>query len=196
MKVIASLRRRGAVAVKWWFDLLPTRDLRYKFHRGALNLVRKMSAGEHSPKLVADLVLPSSLDSVDTAESQAASAAESLGMADEDVFRFGYAVREAMVNAVVHGNRYSANKSVIFRIQADAGSIEVMIRDQGGGFNADSVADPLADENLLSQSGRGLTLIRAFVDELKVEPAEGGGTVAVLRKYVKAGTGSPPKVSE
>ncbi len=155
-----------------------------------------MSAGDQSPKLVTDLVLASSLDSVDAAENHAVSAAESVGMADEDVFRFGYAVREAMVNAVVHGNRYSANKSVVFRISASAGSIEVMIRDHGDGFTTESVADPLAEENLLCQSGRGISLIRAFVDELQVSPAEGGGTVALLRKYVKAGTSAPPQVSE
>jgi serine/threonine-protein kinase RsbW len=101
-----------------------------------------------------------------------------------------------MVNAVVHGNRYNANKPVQFRIFLGGGSIEVLIRDHGDGFNAESVADPFAKENLLSQSGRGLTLIRAFVDELKVAPAEGGGTAAVLRKYVKAGTSAPPPVSE
>jgi len=155
-----------------------------------------MSAGDQSPKLVTDLVLASSLDSVDTAENRAVAAAERAGLPEEDVFRFGYAVREAMVNAVVHGNRYNANKTVAFRIWESATSIEVMIKDQGDGFNAASLADPLAEENLLCQSGRGLTLIRAFVDELRVMPADGGGTAAILRKNVKAGTTAPPKVSE
>lgn len=143
-----------------------------------------------------DLVLASSLDSVDTAESTAVAAAERAGLPEEDVFRFGYAVREAMVNAVVHGNRYNANKTVGFRISESDACIEVLIRDQGDGFNTECLADPLAEENLLCQSGRGLTLIRAFVDELRVMPAEGGGTAARLRKYVNAGTSAPPQVSE
>jgi serine/threonine-protein kinase RsbW len=155
-----------------------------------------MSAGNQRPKPVADLVLESSLDSVDVAENHAIAAAERAGMPEEDVFRFGYAVREAMVNAVVHGNRYSSNKTVGFRIFEFPGQIEVRIQDQGDGFDTGGVADPLAEENLLSQSGRGLALIRAFVDELLVAPADGGGTAAVLRKFVRAGTESPPQVSE
>lgn len=155
-----------------------------------------MSAGNQSPKPVAELVLESSLDSVDVAENHVVAAAERAGLSEDDVFRFGYAVREAMVNAVVHGNRYNSNKTVGFRIVVQPGQIEVRIQDQGDGFDAGGVADPLAEENLLSQSGRGLALIRAFVDELSIARAGGGGTTAILKKFVKAGTESPPQVSE
>jgi serine/threonine-protein kinase RsbW len=155
-----------------------------------------MSAGNQSPKPVAELVLESSLDSVDVAENHVVAAAERAGLSEDDVFRFGYAVREAMVNAVVHGNRYNSNKTVEFRIVVQPGQIEVRIQDQGDGFDAGGVADPLAEENLLSQSGRGLALIRAFVDELSIARAGGGGTTAILKKFVKAGTESPPQVSE
>ena len=155
-----------------------------------------MSAEELSPRLVADLELGSSLDSVDTVENEVIQAAEKAGLSEDDVFRFGYAVREAMVNAVVHGNRYNSNKRVIFRMLAAPGYLEVLIRDQGDGFLASGVADPLAEENLLSQSGRGLALIRAFVDELRVSRADGGGTAAVLRKYITPGTNDPAEVSE
>ena len=108
-----------------------------------------MSAGNESPKPVAELVLESSLDSVDVAENHVIAAAERAGMSEEDVFRFGYAVREAMVNAVVHGNRYSSNKTVGFRLTETPGLIEVRIQDQGDGFDAGGIADPLAEENLL-----------------------------------------------
>jgi serine/threonine-protein kinase RsbW len=155
-----------------------------------------MSADEQSPQLVADLELESSLDSVDAAENHVIAASQQAGLSEEAIFRFGYAVREAMVNAVVHGNRYNSNKLVLFRMFTGPGYIEVAIRDFGDGFNASSLADPLAEENLLSQSGRGLALIRAFVDELSVAPADGGGTAAILRKYVTAGTESPPEVSD
>ncbi len=155
-----------------------------------------MSADEQSPHLVADLELESSLDSVDAVENHVIAAAQQAGLSEEEIFRFGYAVREAMVNAVVHGNRYNSNKMVLFRMLAGPDYIEVVIRDFGDGFNANSVADPLAEENLLSQSGRGLALIRAFVDKLKVAPADGGGTAAILRKYVNAGTNTPPEVSD
>jgi serine/threonine-protein kinase RsbW len=155
-----------------------------------------MSFEDRSLQLVTDLELPSSLDSVDVAENHVIETAAKAGLSEDDTFRFGYAVREAMVNAVVHGNRYNSNKTVTFRLYATTGCLEVFIRDHGDGFNAGGVADPLAEENLLSQSGRGLALIKAFVDEIELSAAEGGGTKVILRKFVKAGTNDPSIVSE
>lgn len=141
-----------------------------------------MDTSDSRREILVDQRLESSLDSVDTAEEKATAAAQGIGFPDEDTFRFGYAVREAMVNAVVHGNRYSANKAVHFEVAREGAILEVRISDEGEGFEVASQTDPLAEENLLNQSGRGLTLIRAFVDEFSVRPAEGGGTLAVLRK--------------
>lgn len=136
-----------------------------------------------SPReILVDQRLESSLESVDVAEEKATAAALAIGFPEEETFRFGYAVREAMVNAVVHGNRYSANKSVRLEVAREDNILEVRISDEGEGFETANQSDPLAEENLLNQSGRGLTLIRAFVDEFSVRPAEGGGTLAVLRK--------------
>ena len=94
------------------------------------------------------------------------------------------AVREALVNAVVHGNRYSANKVVHFKVTRTARAIEVVIEDQGSGFSTEMQGDPLAQENLMNQSGRGLALIRAFTDELQVERTTPGGTRVILRKFL------------
>lgn len=135
--------------------------------------------------------MESSLDSVDAAELCVTEAATSLGLPEEEIFRFGYAVREAMVNAVVHGNRYSANKAVQLTIRRRGATMEVEIRDQGDGFRADQQSDPLAEENLLNQSGRGLTLIRAFTDEFEVGPAQPRGTLARLVKRL-----APPSDSQ
>ena len=71
--------------------------------------------------VIADESLESTLDSVDLAEVRVTEAAQTMGFPEEDTFRFGYAVREAMVNAVVHGNRYSANKQVRLRIAPRGG---------------------------------------------------------------------------
>jgi serine/threonine-protein kinase RsbW len=147
-----------------------------------------MPDDERSLELVASHEYESTLDSVDLAEGKAVEIAQTVGLPEEDTFRLGYAVREAMVNAVVHGNRYNANKKVSFQMGRTATAIEVRIRDFGDGFLADGLADPLAEENLLNQSGRGMTLIRAFVDEFRVGPAEGGGTLAVLKKSLPPGT--------
>lgn len=133
---------------------------------------------------VVDSKLESTLDSVDRAEEMVVAQAEKVGLSEEETFRLGYAVREAMVNAVVHGNHYSANKSVHFQVLRSDTGVEVRIRDEGAGYVPDPQVNPLAEENLLNQSGRGLTLIRAFVDNFEVGPAPEGGTLAVLRKSV------------
>jgi serine/threonine-protein kinase RsbW len=92
------------------------------------------------------------------------------------------AVRECAVNAVVHGNRYSSKKVVHLEIQRSTQGLTVIIGDEGEGFSMTSLPDPLAPENLLKQSGRGLLLIRAFMDDFDLHPRQGGGTEVKLVK--------------
>jgi serine/threonine-protein kinase RsbW len=143
-----------------------------------------MSAQQRRRKIVIDQRLQSSLEIVDQSEEKIVELAQEAGFAEEEAYRLGYAVREALVNAVVHGNRYSANKTVLFQVSCSEHGIEVVVQDQGQGFLASSQMDPLADENLMNQSGRGLALIRAFTDEVIVEPAQPSGTRVILRKFL------------
>ena len=131
-----------------------------------------------------DALLDSTLDSVDEAEAKVLQAAEKAGFEEEDLHKIGMAVRECMVNAVVHGNRYSARKKVYVGIQAGAGRMTIIIRDQGEGFDVNSLPDPLAEENLLRQSGRGLLLIQAFMDEFQIQKAAPNGTEVRMVKYL------------
>jgi len=94
------------------------------------------------------------------------------------------AVRESMVNAVVHGNRYNARKKVHVSITKAPDRLTIIIADEGDGFDLTSIPDPLADENLLRQSGRGLLLMRAFVDEFQVRRGEPSGTEVRMVKYL------------
>jgi len=129
-----------------------------------------------------DEMLDSALESVDSAEETALNVARDIGFAPEELDGLGMAVREAMVNAVVHGNRYNANKRVRFRVLQAFDGIQVEITDEGEGFDPDAVPDPLKEENLLQQSGRGLLLIRAFVDEFEIQRAHPRGMRAMLLK--------------
>jgi serine/threonine-protein kinase RsbW len=128
-------------------------------------------------------LLDSTLDSVDTAETLAIGVASDAGFSEDDRNAIGMAVRECMVNAVVHGNRYSAGKKVRLSIAATPERITVRIADEGAGFDLESLPDPLAPENLLKQSGRGIFLIRSFMDEFSVERRSGAGSQATLVKY-------------
>jgi serine/threonine-protein kinase RsbW len=96
------------------------------------------------------------------------------------------AVRESMVNAVAHGNKYNGRKRVQLRIEGHPDRLVVVIADEGDGFDEGAVADPLASENLLKQSGRGLLLMRAFMDECQHSKRDPHGTVVRMVKYFKA----------
>ena len=126
--------------------------------------------------------LESTLQSVDQAEELVMSEAGKAGFDEDDQHSIGMAVRECAVNAVVHGNRYNKNKKVHLGVERAAGRIAVVIGDEGEGFDVRSLPDPLAPENLLKQSGRGLLLIRAFMDEFDMHPRPGGGTEVRLVK--------------
>jgi serine/threonine-protein kinase RsbW len=131
--------------------------------------------------------LESTLLSVDKAEAIVVGEAQKVGFEEDDANQIGMAVRECMVNAVVHGNRYSKKKQVHFDVEASDGSITVTIGDEGAGFDLSSLPDPTSPENLLRQSGRGILLIRAFMDEFDVHPRAGGGTeVRLLKNLTKA----------
>jgi serine/threonine-protein kinase RsbW len=126
--------------------------------------------------------LESTLDSVDKAEEMVMAEAGKSGFDEDEQHQIGMAVRECMVNAVVHGNRYSKNKKVHLSIERSTDAITVVIGDEGAGFDLSSLPDPLAPENLLRQSGRGIMLIRAFMDEFDLHPRPGGGTEVRLVK--------------
>lgn len=126
--------------------------------------------------------LESTLKSVDTAEAIVMKQAKRLGFEEDDQHQIGMAVRECMVNAVVHGNRYSSHKRVHLEVRSGGGQITVTIADEGAGFDLNSLPDPLAPENLLRQSGRGILLIRAFMDEFDLHRRTGGGTEVRLVK--------------
>ena len=130
----------------------------------------------------------SSLDSVDSAEETVMREAQEMGFDEDDQHRIGMSVRECMVNAVVHGNRYNARKKVRLAVSRTPERLEISIGDEGENFDPSKIPNPLADENLLRHSGRGLLLMQAFMDEFQVRPRDPLGTEVRLVKYVaKAG---------
>ena len=97
-------------------------------------------------------------------------AAEEAGFAEDDVHKIGMAVREGVVNAYNYGNCQDCQKKIQLIIELDGGKLVVHVVDEGCGFDLEDVADPLAEENLLRTSGRGLFLMRAFMDDLVGPP--------------------------
>jgi serine/threonine-protein kinase RsbW len=126
--------------------------------------------------------LDSTLESVDKAEVIAMGEARKAGFDEDNQQQIGMAVRECMVNAVVHGNRYSKNKKVHLDVERSKDRLTFIVGDEGQGFDLSALPDPLAPENLLKQSGRGIMLIRAFMDDFDLHPRPGGGTEVRLVK--------------
>jgi serine/threonine-protein kinase RsbW len=133
-----------------------------------------------------DQVLDSTLESVDKAERAALDLANESGFGDEDLDRIGMSVRECMVNAVVHGNRYNAHKKVRLSLSRTPERLTIRIADEGEGFNPMELPDPVAGDNLMRHSGRGIFLMRAFMDDLQVRHLEPAGTEVTLVKNVVA----------
>jgi serine/threonine-protein kinase RsbW len=125
----------------------------------------------------------STLESVDIVEGDVLKAATDAGFGEDDQHGIGMAVRECMVNAVVHGNRYNKNKQVHVNVTKTATNFTIRIIDQGEGFETELVPDPLDGTNILRHSGRGLFLMAAFMDDVKVQKVSpAGGTEVTLSK--------------
>jgi serine/threonine-protein kinase RsbW len=130
----------------------------------------------------------STLESVDAAEAVVLKEAHEMGFDEDDEHKIGIAVRECMVNAVVHGNRYNARKKVHLAVTRSPGALEISVADEGDHFDIAQLPDPLADENLLRHSGRGILLMQAFMDEFEIRPRQPKGTeVRLLKRLAKAG---------
>jgi len=115
-----------------------------------------------------------------------------VGLDDEGLHWVGVAVRESVINAIKHGNCHDVAKRVHleFTPLTDNGrpGLAIRVRDEGGGFDPDDIPDPLAPENILKASGRGIFLIKSFMDEMTLRRAPEGGMEVVMVKRVQPAT--------
>jgi serine/threonine-protein kinase RsbW len=139
--------------------------------------------------------LDSTLETVDSAEQAATRIAAENGFDEDEVMQIAMAVREAAVNAVLHGNAYDPGKKVTLDFERTAGDLVITIRDQGAGLDPNKIPDPLAPENLLKTSGRGIFLIRSFMDEVQIHPSQ-TGTEIKLVKHVHGPTAGGKEASQ
>ena len=113
---------------------------------------------------------------------------------DEDAAHWvSVAIRESVINAIKHGNRNDSSKHVFVEFEtatAEVPELTIRVRDQGEGFDPKTVADPLAPENLLKSSGRGIFLIRNFMDDVQLQRAPQGGMEIRMVKRVQPAAGA------
>jgi len=126
--------------------------------------------------------MESTLESVNKAEEMADKAASQAGFDEDARGGISMAVREAMINAVMHGNGYSPDKRVSLSFEQSGGNLVITIRDEGPGLEPEEIPNPLAPENLMKQSGRGIFLMRAFMDEVKFRKLEPGTEITLIKR--------------
>jgi len=134
--------------------------------------------------------LGSNLDSVNKVEQTAEQLAERAGFDEDTAAHIAMAAREAAVNAVMHGNAYDPEKHVNVSFETTTEALTVRVADQGPGLNPDTIPDPLAPENILRGSGRGIFLIRAFMDEVHFRQLHPGTELTLIKHRTPAQPGS------
>lgn len=130
------------------------------------------------------LNLPSEIESVEKAASEAEQFARESGLGDAELFAIDMAVRESVANAVKHGNKFDETKKVDVTFSNSEDGFAITIRDYGAGFHVEDVPDPTNPENLLKANGRGILFMNNFMDAVEWENhADGGMIVKMLKKH-------------
>jgi len=138
------------------------------------------------------LQIHSKFDMVDFVQVISDRVGQLAGLDDDTVHWIGVAVRESVINAIKHGNRedYAKMVTVEFAVTplSDPNELVVRVLDQGEGFEPEEVADPLAPENILKSSGRGIFFMRSFMDDVVLQRgAQGGMEVRMVKKLATGG---------
>jgi serine/threonine-protein kinase RsbW len=130
-----------------------------------------------------ELRFPSRIEAVSAAATAVSEFLRRLGIDEGIAFGVDMAVREAVTNAVLHGNKLDEAKVVDLKLSNSPEAFEIIVHDQGRGFDPREIPDPTKEENLLKTSGRGIFFMRNFMDTVdwSADP-KGGTTVRMMKK--------------
>ncbi len=130
------------------------------------------------------LTIQSSLKEIEKVEKLAEKAGAQMRFSEEEQDSLAIAVTEAVNNAILHGNQQDKSKRVHIRFLLEPSTLTVFVRDEGPGFDPGTVSDPLAPENLLKESGRGIFILSTLMDDVRYN-FNGDGTEIILVKERK-----------
>ena len=134
------------------------------------------------------LTLSSRIEWIDAVDAVVEDLARLTGFDETARHGIVLAVREAMNNAVLHGNDCDTSKTISVDFEVDDRSLRVRIRDQGSGFQVSEIPDPTLGENLLKSSGRGVHLMRCLMDEVDVSRTDSsGGEIVMIKRLPEPG---------
>ena len=131
------------------------------------------------------MTLESDLASVDPVEAKAELLAREAGFDEDTASQIAMVAREAVINAILHGNKKDPAQQVHCSFELNDESLRIKIADEGPGLDPDTVPDPLAPENILRSSGRGIFLMRAIMDEVHFHQLEPGTEIEMIKHRVK-----------
>jgi len=130
-----------------------------------------------------ELRLPSRIEAVSEAAAAVSEFLNRLGIDEGVAFGVDMAVREAVTNAVLHGNKLNEAKVIDLKLRNSPEAFEIIVHDQGQGFNPKDIPDPTKEENILKTSGRGIFFMRNFMDTVEwLADPKGGTTVRMMKK--------------
>jgi serine/threonine-protein kinase RsbW len=134
-----------------------------------------------------EVILDTHVESVNLAEEMCLRVAEAVGFSEDECYRIGMSVREGVINAFHYGNQEKPTKKIYLALDLTQEKMIIHVMDEGKGFKLSDVPDPLAEENLLSTSGRGIFLMRTFMDEFDVVSGRTGGAEIIMSKKIPQG---------
>jgi serine/threonine-protein kinase RsbW len=133
------------------------------------------------PKTFA-ITIPSRLEEMHAVHALVGEAVKAYGLSEELAHWLELTISESMINAIQHGNRLDPAKQATLKISSTDDVLEIIVEDQGKGFALDTVADPTDAANLLKPGGRGILIIRSFMDEVDLTQSEGGCRLRMVKK--------------
>lgn len=133
-----------------------------------------------------EVVLETLIESIALAEDMAVRVAAEVGFSEDDQYKIGLAVHEGVMNAFQYGNEQRRERKIRVTFELLEEKLVIHVTDQGAGFRLEDIPDPRDDENVLDDSGRGVLLMKAFMDEVEVlTSAEGGAQVVMVKRHKK-----------
>src|SRR4051794_33495063 len=128
------------------------------------------------PPKIFELTIASRLEELDEVRVLVDRASKECQLGEDLSYWMELTITESMINAIRHGNQLDPSKEATLRISSDGSAIEIIVEDEGAGFNLEQLDDPTCQENLLKPTGRGILIIRSFMDEVALSRREGGGS--------------------
>ena len=163
--------------------MLALETLPLDFHRGLNRHCREQKAQTDLDDVKKKrLILDSVLDSVQAVEETAEAYAREAGFDDDTVLDIAMVSREAAVNAVLHGNKKDPAKHVTATFELTDEALKITVADEGAGLDPDKIPDPLAEENVMRTSGRGVFLMRHYMDEVHFRQLTPGTEITLVKR--------------